>query len=149
MSLTADLQRYFCSQPEPWKMPAAHRTKKGARRTRIKIARLAMNPSSATAFGLVFKLSYAFANPNAPELVVFADDDLSRAGEWHVYGVSADACSTSHDHLKFSSLADKKETRMGGVSCCVTFVRHSKIRVSYPRGGETLEPIYEFDVEMT
>src|SRR5688572_1011897 len=63
----------------------------GKTSTTIRLTRMPYNSDSATAFGLGWKLGYAFDNPVRPRLEVFVDNDVARDGDWSTYGIPPEA----------------------------------------------------------
>ncbi len=108
-----------------------------------------MNPAWAEAFGFIFKLRYHFPKKEKPALEVFANDDEAKSKEWHIYGAPADAEDDSERvaKIEFSALNETKEFHLAGSTFRIQYVNLGEIEFDYPRGGKTIEPVYEFVLE--
>lgn len=115
----------------------------GRKSTRISLMRMAFNPDSALAFGLCWKLAYAFSNPARPRLEVFVDDDLSRDGDWASYGAPDDQVTT----ISFAGIGDVQLLSLGDAAFAVRFDALGTRTITYQNGGPTDEPVYGFVVE--
>ena len=113
--------------------------------TTVRLTRMAMNPDSVQAHGLVFKLQYGFASRDRPSLQIFPNTEEAEAGEWRIYGApDTDGLVAS---IAFSGLNDEREVALAGARWRVTFVAMATREIDYPRGGKAMEPVYEFTVE--
>jgi hypothetical protein len=104
---------------------------------------MAYNPDSARAFGLCWKLAYAFDGTRRPQLQVFVDDEQSRDGEWTTYGAPPGEATT----LTFRGLGDAQQLTLGGSSVTVRFEAVGERTVDYPNGGPEQVPVFTFVIE--
>jgi hypothetical protein len=116
----------------------------GKTSTTIRLTRMPYNSDSATAFGLGWKLGYAFDNPVRPRLEVFVDNDVARDGDWSTYGIPPEAPAHLATTIAFAAVGDEQPVDLGDMPLTVRFVAIGSRTITYAKGGPEEEPVYDF-----
>ncbi len=114
---------------------------------KISIMQVPYNPYHAEAFGLVFKLSYAFWKRQNPRLEIFLNDDEAKEREWEIYGTLLDDTDDRFADVSFGSIGEEREFEICSSRYRIMFDNCFSDTFIFPNGSTELMPVYQFLVK--
>lgn len=122
------------------------RSSSSSRKTQFR--RKLQNPtcsgSHAEAFGLIFKLSYAFGKRENPRLEIFLNDDEARENGWEIYGTLLDETDDRFADVRFNSIGEEREFQICSSRFRIQFKHCYRDSYLFPNDSKELMPVYDF-----